>query len=393
LESAFVPNVLLFGRLLRRAGVEVHHNRLLEAVRALDIVGVGRRDDVRATLASLLVHRREDLAPFHEAFDLFFRARRQPTSGLPLFSLGERPRVVARPVAGTPIQFEMDGGSASPAQASTLAVGAYSPVGVSRTKDFADFSAAELEHARRLLVRLPWRLGHRATRRWQPASRGAIDLRAVLRQSAARGELIDLPHRRRRLAPRPVVVLADVSGSMERYSRVLLHFAYGLTRGARHAESFVFATRLTRITRSVMDRGGRSALTRVIRRVHDWGGGTQIGAALRTFNTKWARRVMRNGPVVLIVSDGWDRGDPEALASELARIHRTARRVLWLNPLLGSARYEPLTRGMTAALGHVDAFLPAHNLESLEQLARRLAGSRTDSRGWSGPRRRSRRAE
>ena len=188
-----------------------------------------------------------------------------------------------------------------------------------------------------------------------------MDLRSIMRRNLTRGgELVVLPRRRRRLRSRPIVVIGDVSGSMERYSRVLLHFIEGLPRAA-HVASFVFATRLTRL------RSGTS-----VEDVRDWGGGTRIGEALRTFNTRWARRVMRNGPIVLIVSDGWDRGDPALLARELARVRRSCRRLIWLNPLLGSARYEPLTRGMQAALRHVDDFLPVHNLASLESLARHL---------------------
>ena len=186
------------------------------------------------------------------------------------------------------------------------------------------------------------------------------------------GELIELPRRLRREVPRPLVLLADVSGSMDRYSRMLLAFASGLTRSARQVESFVFATRLTRVTRYVSASGGHRTVSRMVRDLRDWGGGTRIGDALRTFNTTWARRVMRHGPVALIVSDGWDRGDPKLLGRELARLRRRCSRVIWLNPLLGSASYEPLTRGMQAALEHVDDFLPAHNLQSIEDLATRL---------------------
>jgi uncharacterized protein with von Willebrand factor type A (vWA) domain len=172
--------------------------------------------------------------------------------------------------------------------------------------------------------------------------------------------------------PRPIVFLGDVSGSMERYSRMMAHFVYGLAQSATRVEAFLFATRLTRVTRHLMTRRGGAALAGLAREVQDWGGGTRIGEALRTFNTHWARRVIRNGPVVLIVSDGWDCGDPALLERELARVRRSCRRLIWLNPLLGSAQYEPLTRGMRAALRHVDDFLPAHNLVSLEQLADHL---------------------
>jgi uncharacterized protein with von Willebrand factor type A (vWA) domain len=377
--QALLPNLLAFGRVLRAAGLDVHHGRMADAARALEAVGVSRRADVRAALRTLLVHRHEDLARFDEAFDRFWRARGESTTGLPLFSLGERPRVRAKPAAGTTVSIDVDDDADRAAQQASVAAGAYSPVGVSRTKDFGEFTPAELEQARRLLADVPWRLGRRRTRRWWRARRGPIDLRSVLRRSAAHGgEPAALPRRRRRERPRPVVVIGDVSGSMERYSRVLIQFARALTQGAGRVESFVFATRLTRLTPRMLRASlGRSDGPRlhgagVLRDVHDWGGGTRIGEALRTFNTRWARRVMRNGPIVLIVSDGWDRGDPALLARELARVGRSCRRVVWLNPLLASPQYEPLTRGMQAALRHVDDLLPVHNLASLESLADRL---------------------
>ena len=361
-------NILQFGRMLRAAGLDIHHGRLLDAVRALEWVDVGSRADVAATLRSLLVHDREGMARFDRAFELFFRAHRLPSPGLPLFSLGERPRVVARPAPGAPIETEFEGIQPGPA-GSSRAVGAWSAAGVSRTKDFGDFAVAELERARRLLEQFPWRLNRRRVRRWRRASSGAPDLRRALRRSMMAGDLIDLPQRARREVPRPFVLLGDVSGSMERYSRVMVHFVYGLAQSATRVEAFLFATRLTRVTRHLMTRGGTAALAGVARDVQDWVGGTRIGEALRTFNTRWARRVIRNGPVVIILSDGWDRGDPALLERELSRVRRSCRRLIWLNPLLGSAQYEPLTRGMRAALRHVDDFLPSHNLVILEQLA------------------------
>jgi len=379
--DAFLGNLLRFGRVLRGAGLEVHHGRMIDAVRALEWVGVGSRADVRGTLRALLVHRQEDLARFDAAFDLFFRARSAASGGLPLFSLGERPRVVVNAIEGAPARVELETVASDTRHGANLALGAYSPVAVSRTKDFAEFTTAELEQARLLLARLPWHLGVRRTRRWERASSGVVDLRPVLRRNLMRGgELLDLPRRRRRDAPRPIVLLGDVSGSMERYSRMLLQFVLGLAQGTRHVECFLFATRLTRVTRRLA--GGRAdgALARLIGDVQDWGSGTRIGEALRAFNTRWARRVMRNGPVVLIVSDGWDRGDPVLLARELARVRRHSRRLIWLNPLLGAANYEPLTRGMQAALRHVDDFLPAHNLASLEDLAAYLRVRSTPAR-------------
>lgn len=371
-DTPFVANMLLFGRLLRHAGVPVHHTRLVDAIRALQWVNIGSREEVRATLAALLVHRREDIARFDAAFTLFFRNHTAGSSGPALFSLGERPRVVVRPLPGAATAVEFEDVHAGDTDCVERRVSAYSAISpVSRTKDFADFSAAELDAARRLLTRLPWRLGERRTRRWERQGGTSVDLRRVLRRT--RGEILDLPLRRKRRAPRPIVFIGDVSGSMERYSRLLLHFVYGLARHVRHVESFVFATTLTRITHLVARRGSDRALAHVVREVSDWGGGTRIGESLRLFNTHWARRVMRHGPVVVLVSDGWDRGDPEILRREMARVKRNCHRLLWLNPLLGAPSYEPLTRGMQAALPYVDDFLPAHNLVSLEQLAAHLS--------------------
>ena len=371
---AFVDNVLQFGRLLRASGIDVHHGRLLDALRALACVGIRSRGDVRATLRSLLVHRHEDMARFDRAFDQFFRVHRAPASGLPLFSLGERPRVVARITPGTSLPVEVEGATQSRASSADRAVGAWSAHGVSRTKSFAEFSDAELERAREILKTLPGRVSLRRTRRWQRAPSGAVDLGPVLRRNLTRGgDLLDLPRRRRTVMARPLVLIADVSGSMERFSRAMLHFVYGLAHSGTRVEAFVFATRLTRVSRQVSERRGVQALARLARDVEDWGGGTRIGEALRTFNIRWARRVMRNGPSVLLVSDGWDRGDPELLRSEVARLRRNCRRLIWLNPLLGDAHYEPLTRGMQAALKYVDDFLPAHNLMSLEELSEHLS--------------------
>jgi uncharacterized protein with von Willebrand factor type A (vWA) domain len=277
-----------------------------------------------------------------------------------------------RPLPGAITGVEIEDISSETSPVTERAIGAYNAGGVSRTKDFADFSAAEIEQARQVLADLPWRLGKRRTRRWDLGRGESVNLRPILRRAMAQGEILELDVRRRRTAPRPIVFIGDVSGSMERYSRVLMHFVYGLARHVRHVESFVFATTLTRLTARVVRRGAERQLTAVIRSVSDWGGGTRIGESLRVFNTRWARRVMRHGPVVVLVSDGWDRGDPAVLRREMARLRRGCRRVIWLNPLLGGVDYEPLTRGMRAALPYVDDFLPAHNISSLEQLAERL---------------------
>ena len=373
-----LDNLLLFGRVLRSSGLEVHHARLLDAVRATEWIGVRSRHDVRATLRALLVHRHDDFARFDAAFDLFFRV--PGSHGLPMSEFDENGRANQTATEGALPWLALEDAPSEEAGDADAGVGGASAMEVLRTKDFADFTEDELRRAQGLLAQLPWHLGIRRTRRWEAASGGAIDLRPVLRRNLMRGgEPIELPRRARRVAPRPIVLLGDVSGSMERYSRILLQFVFGLAQSETRVEAFVFSTRLTRLTRRVPVASIAGELTihasrtrRIVHDIQDWGGGTRIGEALGTFNMRWARRVMRNGPVVLIVSDGWDRGDPELLARELARLRRNCRRLIWLNPLLGHANYEPLTRGMQTALGHIDDFLPAHNLASLDQLARHL---------------------
>jgi uncharacterized protein with von Willebrand factor type A (vWA) domain len=231
---------------------------------------------------------------------------------------------------------------------------------------------------RRLFEQSPWRLTERRTRRLRPARSGRIDLRRSARHAIrSSGEIITLFHRRPRVRRRPLVLICDVSGSMERYSRLLMIFAHAIAR-REDLEAFVFSTRLTRITRLLRHRDLDHTLESVSKVVHDFSGGTRIGNAIGEFNRRWARRVLGHGAVVIIVSDGWDRGDPEHLSVELRRLRRSAHRLIWLNPLLGSAGYQPLTRGMAAALPHADDFLAAHNVQALDDLGRLL--SSLDSR-------------
>jgi uncharacterized protein with von Willebrand factor type A (vWA) domain len=250
----------------------------------------------------------------------------------------------------------------------------YSAQELLKSKDFEDMTWEETEQVKRLLQESPWRIAERKTRRLKSASRGSVDLRRTARHSIrTSGEMVALLHRQRRLRRRPIVLLCDVSGSMEKYSRLLLIFAHAIAR-REDVETFVFSTRLTRITRMLRHRDLDRALHDVGKQVHDFSGGTRIGQALAEFNRRWARRVLGHGAVVIVVSDGWDRGDPEELERELSRLHRMAHRLIWLNPLLGSEGYEPLTRGMQAALPHTDDFLASHNLQALDELGKLLGG-------------------
>ena len=217
-------------------------------------------------------------------------------------------------------------------------------------------------------------MAQRHTRRWRDGHGRRVDARRTLRATLrSGGEPVVLLRKERRQKQRPLVVLCDISGSMDRYSRILIQFTHTLGQGMRNVETFVFGTRLTRITRMLEHRDIDEAIDLVGSSVLDWGGGTRIGDAIKAFNWGWGRRVLGRGAVVLIISDGWDRGDPALLGSETARLQRTSHRLIWLNPLLGMANYEPLTRGLQAALPYVDDFLPVHNLHSLEQIGATLA--------------------
>lgn len=372
--SALLPNLLHFGGVLRALGLDVPTAALLDAASAMTYVDIGRRSDFYFTLRSLLVHRYTDLGTFDEAFRAFWRAPRAEWSDRDLRAMGEQRRI--GPPERAPAPMPSDSGAPEGDRvesAPRVAALSYSDREVLRTKNFADFSDEDARAVRKMLAVLRWEPDPRRTRRWQ-ASRGHVpDLRRVAARSVQYGgEPIVLPTRARKRKRRPLVVLCDVSGSMEPYARMLLQFTHGLASRPGRTEVFLFATRLTRITREIAKRGSEAAVSRVLNETPDWGGGTRTGDALRTFNLHWARRVASNGPVVLVISDGWDRGDPTRLAEEMARLRRQARRVIWLNPLLASPDYQPVTRGMLAALPFIDDLLPVHNLVSLEMLAAHL---------------------
>ena len=368
-------NLLRFGRLLRALDVSVPAGGMIDVSAALAFIDIGRRSDFYFTLRSVLVHRREDLAVFDEAFAAFWR--RPPTgwTARDLSALGERRRFDIPESQPPAVDPEAAGGR--PERAERRAVESaplsYSAHGVSRTKDFARFTDEEIARARAMMAKLRWNVGLRKTRRWLPGRGRTPDLRQLARRNLQYGgEPLVVPTRTRKWKRRPLVLICDVSGSMERYARMLLHFVHSLAGGAGRVEAFLFSTRLTRITRELRRRGVDDVVPAIPRRIPDWAGGTRIGDALRTFNLEWSRRVLTRGPVVLVISDGWDRGEPDLIRREMGRLQRTCHRLVWLNPLLGSPDYRPLTRGMRAALPLVDDFLPVHNFASLEGLANHL---------------------
>ena len=380
-DGAILPNLLMFGEVLRRLGLDFGSANMLDLVRATEHIPIGgNRNDFRLAARALLVHRRSDLALFDEAFQVFWRRPAHGVSMRDLRSMGEErryrtPRVAPHreDTSDGPPGDDLPPDDAGDRQPVVDLQRSFSAREVLRQRDFAEYTPLEVAAARAMMSELAWDLGSRRTRRRAWGDGADIDLRRSMRRSLAYGgELLDIAHRRRKAKPRPLVLICDVSGSMERYTRMLLHFVHTVAVNGQQVEAFLFATRLTRITRHLAHRGVDQAVAEVARAVPDWAGGTRIGEAVKAFNYRWARRVLRGGAVAMVISDGWDRGEPELLGREMARLQRSCHRLIWLNPLLGSPTYEPLTRGMQAALPYIDDFLPAHNLYSLQELARHL---------------------
>ncbi len=374
-------NMVLFGRLLRAGGLDVTPAQMTDWVEALRFVELLDPRDFRAASRSILVRRQADLAWFEAAFDLFWQARDpRELAELELGLLVQRTTEKTQRSALQKLELQHDADDGEDSNEPPLEAAAYSEREQLRRKDFAQLSAEELAEIKRLMSRLRWNLQTRRSRRHVPFRRGhRPDLRRTLRRNLSRGgELLPLHKRQRKRKKRPLILLCDISGSMEPYSRLLLHFVYALSNqdsaqhGLEKIEAFVFGTRLTRITQFLRESDPDRALQAATRQIEDWGGGTRTGESLQIFNVEWSRRVLGQGAVVLVISDGWDRGDIDLLGREIDRLHRSCHRLIWLNPLLGSPGYEPLTRGMQAALPHIDEFLPVHNLHSLEQLGRVL---------------------
>ena len=369
--NALIGNVVLFGRILRHAGLSIDADQTRRFAAVLALLGFDRRDDVRAAGRAVFVRRREERAVYDAAFDLFWRAstaRGAVSSALPRLRQKERP--------ATDVAFGPD---APPEMDVTDAVDDRARVGASvhealRTADFAELTPAEARDAAAMLAALRPRLPLRPSRRRRPGRRGKqLAARVMLRTSLGTGgEPLAWRFWQRSIRPRPIAVVCDISGSMERYSRFLLRFAHALARSGAPVEVFVFGTRLTRITRELRVRDPDAALGRVAGKVVDWSGGTRIGASLHELNGRWVRRTIRSGAVVIIASDGWERDDPAQLAREMATLRRSCHRLIWLDPLAGRPGFEPSTQGLVAALPYVDEFVACANLASLEHLAERL---------------------
>ncbi len=364
--DAVLAKMVGFGRVLREAGMEVGPGRIQDALRGLDVVGLTRREDVYHTLRCTLVARREELDAFDTAFAAYWE--RAPRTQTPEIGL-EVPRL--DPSAPPPaIGREADGGGGDDGDETTMLL-ASSPDERLRRRDFADMTVFELRRLRRLMERLPAVAPMRRSRRLRAGASGDVfDARRTLRRAMrTQGLPLDPAFRERKQVPRKLVFLCDVSGSMEPYARAMVMFMQAVTAAGRQVEAFAFGTRMTRLTPHLRTLDPARSLARAGALMPDWGGGTRIGESLRSYNETWGRRGLTRGAVVVIVSDGWERGDLGLLDTELGRIARQAHRLVWVNPLKGHEGFAPLAGGMRIALHHADAFVEGHNLVALEALA------------------------
>jgi uncharacterized protein with von Willebrand factor type A (vWA) domain len=352
-----------FAHVLRRWGIRVPVGRLPLFAAALGSVGISSRSAVYWAGRATLINRPEDIPAYDGAFEQFWEGGPPPTTRLAVAV----PVIVEAP--------DVDDGGPPPDQGDgpqeRTEVVRYSAVETLRDKDFAAYTAEDFDAARRLMSALSLRPASRPSRRLRPARTGSeTDLRrTVQRALRTSGEAVSIAHRTPRSQPRRLILLCDISGSMEAYSRALLRFAQAAVVGRPRVEVFSLGTRLSRLTRQLSARDPDAALAAAARVVSDWSGGTRLGEGLRAFNDRWGVRGMARGAVVVILSDGWDRGDPAELAEQMARLRRVAYRVVWVNPLKAAPGYAPLARGMAAALPYVDAFVEGHSLAALEHLS------------------------
>lgn len=396
-DGRIADNIVYFARTLRKAGMRVGPAVVKDAITAVLTAGIGSRDDFYWTLHAVLVSRHEDHATFDEAFRLFWKSRELIEKMLAMFSPialdnreKARPRAAEARVARA--MFEGHEKQRPLQQAPEIEVDArftFSGNEVLRTKDFAQMTAGEITDAKRAIaeLRLPFDLVR--TRRFRPNPHGLrADPRAMMRSALRTGGELILPKFRspREVHP-PLVILADISGSMSQYTRIFMHFLHALTENRRRVHTFVFGTRLTNLTRQLRHRDPDEALANCSIAVKDWSGGTRIGDALHEFNRLWSRRVLGQGAVVLLISDGLERDDITGLSEEMERLKKSCRRLIWLNPLLRFDGFEARARGVRAMLPHVDEFRSVHNLNALRDLCAALGSTsprETDPRLWLG---------
>jgi uncharacterized protein with von Willebrand factor type A (vWA) domain len=390
-SGRLADNIVYFSRVLRRSGIKTDAGASADAISAIEAIEIGSREEFHAALSAVFLQRHEDQPVFDEVFDLFWRSRDLVGKMIALMS----PKVAdnREPQVPRPGHNRVANALASNVEAPekpnarpTVEVDAKLTASgreMFKRIDFAQMSAAELALARREIARLVMPLDETVTRRWKPAmAPGKIDPRASMRDAMRSGGDLLLPRfRQRRRMPPPLVVLADISGSMSQYSRIFLHFLHALTERRTRIQTFLFGTSLTNVTRQLRRRDPDEAIAACSDAVADWSGGTRIGGALTDFNRLWARRVLGQGAIVLLVTDGLEREEVDELDSAMDRLHRSCRRLVWLNPLLRFEGFEPKARGVRAMLPHVDELRPVHNLQSVADLAAALSGD-ISSKGY-----------
>jgi uncharacterized protein with von Willebrand factor type A (vWA) domain len=353
-----------FARVLRGAGLDVPVGATLGFARALDCVGLSTATGVYWAGRATLVRRPDDIAAYDQAFEAFW--------GSDAAAVPDQPRPALPPTAAFDVELAPDDAAGDGGTRRPAVTVRWSPVETLRDRDFALYTPAEFEQARRLMADLRLAGASRPSRRREPSSRlrGRPDLRRTVRRSLrAGGEVAPPAYQTTGTRTRPLVLLLDVSGSMEPYARAFVRFVHAAVVSRTRVEAFALGTRLTRVTRELSSRDPDAAVHAAAGRVVDWAGGTRLGDGLRAFNDEWGVRGMARGATVVILSDGWDRGDPDALAEQMARLARVAHKIVWVNPLKASPGYAPLAQGMAAALPYVDAFIEGHSLAALEQVA------------------------
>jgi uncharacterized protein len=364
-------NIIGFARALRAAGVPVGPGAAIDAVNAIQLVDIGNRADVFATLHAIFVKRHEHALIFAQAFDLFFRAAdewKQMLDSVPLpDQVRKKPPPASRRVQEAFSQSQVTETPQAKAEEIRLSV---SDKEILQKKDFAQMTAAEIAEVTRAIAGMKLPQAELRTRRYRPDARGLrLDMRRTLRGSLRTGgDIVDIFRLGRIEKPAPIVALLDISGSMSEYTRLFLHFLHAITDARKRVSVFLFGTRLTNVTRSLRARDPDEALARCSSVVEDWAGGTRIATSLHTFNKLWGRRVLGQGAIVLLISDGLEREADTRLAFEMDRLHRSCRRLIWLNPLLRYGGFEPKAQGIKMMLPHVDEFRPVHNLKSIEGL-------------------------
>jgi uncharacterized protein with von Willebrand factor type A (vWA) domain len=381
-EGRFAENILYFARALRTAGIPVGPGAVLDALEALSVARIGSRDDFYWTLHAVFVKRHEHTVLFDQAFKIFFRKRGYIEKMIASILPETPPGSATKPPPGAQrIQEALFSGlDQREQQKSDVEIDARLTVSdreILQKKDFAQMTMAELAAAKEAIARLTLPLDEIRTRRLIPHRHGhLIDIRRTLRASMkAGGAVIDLKYLGPRVKEPPIVALLDISGSMSEYTRLFLHFLHAVTDARKRVTTFLFGTRLTNVTRAIRQRDPDEALAACAANVADWSGGTRIASSLHGFNKQWARRVLSQGAIVLLITDGLERDPDDTLGFEMDRLHRSCRRLIWLNPLLRFHAFEARARGVQAMLPHVDELRPIHNLESMAGLVRALSGA------------------